>query len=143
MKSISECIIEEGIKRKFFQKEEGKTFTLVSEVEFRCEVVAIDNCCFKSLSIRRCDFLFLVNHKNQPKGTAFKQSKAFYVELKGDDIESACEQLYNAIDRTKTQIPNFFIIAKVIGTKGSHPDIQNRDYFRKVKKLIKRENRFS
>ncbi len=139
MKLIDECIVEDQVKDKFFQRENGKTFSLKSENEFRCKVVAIDECCFKGIEMRRCDFLFLVNHKNQPEGIAFKESKAFYVELKGEDIESACEQLYNAIDRTKTQITNHVIIAKVVGTKGSQPEMKNGEYFRRVKKLIRRE----
>jgi len=139
VKSIKQCIIEEGTKKKFFQRESGKTFTLFSNKKFKCKIIDIDNCCFKGVALRRCDFLFLVAKDDQPAGVFFEKNKAFFVELKGDNITSACEQLYNAIDKTKVEIPIYTIEAKVIGTKGFQPNIQNNEYFRKVKKLIKRE----
>lgn len=142
MKLINECIVEDAVQDKFFQKEKGKIFTLAYESKFGCQVIEIDKCCFEGSELRRCDYLFLVDKKTQPKGILFNESKAFYVELKGNNIEDACLQIYNGIDRTKAQISNYTIIAKVIGTKGSQPEIKTGEYFRRVKKLIRRDIEF-
>jgi hypothetical protein len=139
MKSISDCkIAESGYKSKFTVKEEGKTFCITSNRDFYCDVISIDNCVFDKSELRRCDYLLLIPSKHE-KVEQFKTSKAIYVELKGDDVKSACEQLYNAIDKTKAQILNVDIEAKVIGTKNFHPNLQSNTYFRKVKMLIRKE----
>lgn len=139
MKSISDCkIAESGFKNKFTVREAGKTFCINSNKDFYCEVVSIDDCVFEKSDLRRCDYLLVIPAKHE-KEEQFKISKGIYIELKGDDIKSACEQLYNAIDKTKTQISNFDIEAKVIGTRDFHPNLQSNEYFRKVKKLIRKE----
>ena len=141
MKKIDECIIESDIKKQFFVKEKGKVFKLECVENFYCEVISIDDCVFAESELRRCDYLFLVSGKNN-KNERFGNSKAFYIELKGNNIRSACEQLYNAIVKTKTQILNHEIKAKVIGTKGFQPNMINNDFYRKVRKVIKREIEF-
>ena len=125
MKRISECKTpESGVKSKFFVKEMGKTFTLNSKTIFYCEIVLIDKCVFTDSELRRCDYLFLVPSKEM-RNERFDESKAFFIELKGDDVRSACEQLFNAIDKTRNDILNYDIEAKVIGTKGFQPDLRN------------------
>jgi hypothetical protein len=139
MKSISDCKIgESGFKSKFTISEKGKTFCIASNKDFYCDVISIDDCVFDKSELRRCDYLLLIPAKHE-KVEQFKISKAIYVELKGDDVKSACEQLYNAIDKTKAQILNVDIEAKVIGTKNFHPNLQSNAYFRKVKILIRKE----
>ncbi len=139
MKSISDCkIAESGFKSKFTVREKGKTFCITSNKDFYCDVISIDNCVFEKSDLRRCDYLLLIPTKHD-NVEQFKISKAIYVELKGEDVKSACEQLYNAIDKTKAQLLSFDIEAKVIGTKNFHPNLQSNAYFRKVKKLIKNE----
>jgi hypothetical protein len=133
MKKISECVEESGCKKSFSRKEKGKKITFVSERPFDCEIVRIDNCVFSDHTIRRCDYLFLMSHKIR---------EAYYVELKGDNNRSACEQLFHTIDRTKSQITGFKISAKVIGTKGFHPKVTNNEFYRNVKRLIKRKIEF-
>ncbi|MEO8416201.1 MAG: hypothetical protein ABI472_21245 [Ginsengibacter sp.] len=138
MKSINECIEEEGINVIFFRKEMGKTFSLTSDTRFSCKIISIDNCVFQNSVLRRCDFLFLVS-KTHENVILQSSLQAFYVELKGVNIQYACEQLYNAIRDTKREIVNYSIEARVISIKGFQPNIANNEYFRKVKKLIKKE----
>lgn len=139
MKRVNECVtLASGIKSEFSVNEMSKTFTLRSQNVFFCDVIAIDKCVFTGSSLRRCDYLFLAYSKLN-KVDRFEESKAYFIELKGDNVRSACEQLYNAIDKTKNEIFNFQIEAKVIGTKGFQPDIRNNDYYRKVRKLIRKE----
>ncbi len=144
IKSINNCVTVEEERFVFPVKEKGKTFLLEHKerIVFFCKVVDIDKCCFKDSESRRCDYLFVVPKKKQPRNVNFSQSLAFYVELKGDSIESACEQLFHGIDKTKFEISDCAIRAKVIGTKGFYPAISTSEYYRKVRKLIKREIEF-
>jgi hypothetical protein len=138
MKKLEDCIESDECKKFFFRQEMGKRFTLQSTNVFSCKIVDIDSCVFKNTTLRRCDYLFLVP-KNDINKEYFENSKAYYVELKGINISYACEQLYNAIAKTKQGILNYDIEAKVIAVKGFQPKILNNEYFRKVKKMIKKE----
>jgi hypothetical protein len=136
IKSINSCVKNEEINSEFPEQENGKKFILKSASNFYCKVIDIDKCCFAKSGLRRCDFLFIVPKNIQPNDQLFTTSKAYYVELKGENIRSACEQLYNAIDRTKADLPNFSLKAKIISTQGFQPSIKTNDYFRRVRKLI-------
>ena len=140
MKRINDCS-ENGYDFTFKRQEEGKRFVLKSDKKFNCQVVDIDKCVFEGVDIRRCDFLFLVS-KNENQQLGFSSSKAYYIELKGISIKDACKQLYHSIDRTKAEILNHEIVAKVIATKGFQPDMENNKYFLKVRRLINRKIEF-
>jgi hypothetical protein len=138
MKTINECIEDSGCRQRFSRKEESVQFELASEIPFDCKVIRIDGCVFDDHSFRKCDYLFLASRKKAKHIT----KTAYYVELKGEDHKVVCEQLYNSIDYTKTQILNFDIRAKVVSTKGFQPNMMNSEYFRKVKRLIRKEIEF-
>jgi hypothetical protein len=140
MKKLDECK-ETATGKRFSRKEEGKTFSLQSDLDFHCEIVDIDHCVLKHDSIRRCDWLFLVP-KKENQHLKNQKSRAFFVELKGTEINGACEQLFNAIDRTKSQILNFEIEARVVGTRGFQPELKNTEYYRKVKRIIRKDIEF-
>ena len=134
MKQLNDCI-DKGSNTHFSRTEKGKTFSLQSDKQFECKIVDVDHCVFKNVDVRRCDWLFLVPKKD----TIIKQSKAYYIELKGINIDDACEQLYHAIDRTKSQIPNLEIEARVVSIKGMQPEIMNSGYYKKVRKIIRKD----
>ena len=70
----------------FIRSESGKTIIFASENEFDCHV--IDNCAFRNEQFRRCDFLFLVPvNKTENTHLVNVKSRAYFVELKGDDIK--------------------------------------------------------
>ena len=140
MKKLNECKDKKS-GTSFARTEKRATFVLQSEKNFYCEVVDIDHCVLEGVKIRRCDWLFLVPKKENPK-LKTKKPKAYYIELKGDAINEACEQLYHAIDKTKSQIPDFEIETRVVGTKGIQPEILNSEYYRKVKRITKKDIEF-
>lgn len=125
----------------FRVQEKGKSYILSSTNKIHCTIVDIDNCVFENEEIRRCDYLFLID-KKENKNLNIQKSKAIYVELKGIDIKDACQQLYNAIDKTKQEILNYELNAKVVGTKGFQPNIANNKYYLNVKRLIKNDIQF-
>jgi hypothetical protein len=137
MKAFDECSVSNS-GSIFSKSEKNKAFVLQSDVEFVCEIVDIDGCLLKKHEIRKCDWLFLVPNVDK----VIKRPKAYYVELKGINIDDACEQLFNAIDNTKKNIPNYDIEARVVSVKGAQPEILNSENYRKVKRLIKKNIEF-
>ena len=143
MRNLNECK-ESDSNNNFRKSEENKSFVLRSDLNFYCEIVYIEKCVLKDEMIggemiKKCDWLFLVPKK---ENTHLKKAFAYYIELKGVNIKDACEQLYNSIDRTKHQISNFEIEARVISTVGKQPEILNNEYYRKVKRIIKKDIKF-
>lgn len=144
MKLIAECIVTE-IKNIVCREEEGKTICFTHpEYEIVCDIVAIEKCVFSQADIgRRCDYLFLVDkNKQQYNFLKNKISSAFYVELKGIGLVDACEQLLNSIEKTSNQIGTFEIYALVISPKEFNPKYDNNEYYRAVKRLIKKDIQF-
>jgi hypothetical protein len=123
--------------------EKGKKFTLNAAMKFSADIVEIDNCIFKNSVEKRCDYLFLVK-KNEKVNVDLSliKSKAYYVELKGVEINKACEQLYNSIVNTKSGFNNFNIEAFIISTQGFQPKLKTTVYYKKLKKLIGKEANF-
>lgn len=121
----------------FKKKEEGKTFELKSEIPISCDIFGVETCLFKNASFKRCDWLFVVP-KNNDRNSKLKieKQRAYYVELKGENLRDVCEQLYNAIDKTKTSFPNFEFHARIVSSKGIQPEIRTSEFYKKVKRLI-------
>lgn len=145
MKLISECITKES-NLKVCRAEEGKEICFQhSEYEIVCEVVPIEKCVFNKVigGGKRCDYLFLFNkNKQHYKYLKNRPSLAYYVELKGIDLASACEQLYNSIEKTKDQIPDFEINALVVSSRAFIPKSDNTEYYRSVKRMIRKNIQF-
>ncbi|HEV2483162.1 MAG TPA: hypothetical protein VGS79_26030 [Puia sp.] len=141
MKSLSSCKIGQTANR-FKKTEQGKTFSLElsNNGNFYCEIVDIDKCVFEKVKLKRCDWLFLVP-KSSSVNTSLNLpgSKAYYIELKGLALYDAYEQLFNAIENTKHEIPNFDIVAMVISIKGRQPEIENCTAYKRVKQMIRKE----
>ena len=87
MFDLDKCrVVSKGTS--FIRSESGKTIIFASETEFVCQVIDIDNCAFKKEQFRRCDFLFLVPvNKTENTHLVNVKSRAYFVELKGDDIK--------------------------------------------------------
>ena len=139
MQSLESCLTTEN-GTTFKRTEKKKTFELSCSTDIECQIYGIDDCVFAGEQIRRCDWLFVVP-KNREKNSHLEiQSRAYYVELKGEaDHSGACEQLYNAICHTRGSFPNFELHARIVSPKGVQPELYNNEYYKKVKKLIKRD----
>jgi len=142
MKTLIECIIQES-GNTICKEEEGKKICFVyDEYEMVCDAVPIDKCVFNKVKgVRKCDFLFLFD-KNKQKYTILDKSIAYYVELKGVDLIYACEQIWNSIDKTKDQIEEFDINAIVVSSRAFIPKYDNNEFYRSVKRLIKKNIQF-
>ncbi|MEI9934961.1 MAG: hypothetical protein WDM71_08955 [Ferruginibacter sp.] len=144
MKPLINCTITET-KSKICREEEGKKICFEHiKYEIVGDVVSIDKCVFNKVhGERKCDYLFLFDKKRQQYNfLKNKISPAYYVELKGIDLVSACEQLLNSIIKTKDQISEFEINALVVSSKEFHPKYHNNEYYRDLKRLIKKNIQF-
>jgi hypothetical protein len=127
------------------REEEGKEiFFRHSEFDLVCNVVGVDSCIFKNtVGERSCDYLFLFDRTKQHYNFLNnKSSLAYYVELKGIDLVGACEQLHNSIEKTMKQIESFNINALVVSTREFIPKYDNNEFYRAVKRLIRKDIQF-
>ena len=141
MRPISECSIIE-VNTRISREEESKEIIFKhSEFIVVCDVVGVDSCIFKKTKGEKsCDFLFLFDkNKQEYNFLRNKHSIAYYVELKGIDLVSACEQLFNSIDKTQSQIDGFEINAVVVSTRKFIPQYDNNEFYRKTKRLIRKD----
>lgn len=144
MKTISECSQIE-INTRICREEEGKQICLQHlEYEIVCDVIAIEKCVFKKVAEgKRCDYLFLIDKKKQQYNFIDnKISPAFYIELKGLGLPEACEQLLNSIEKTKDQIKDFEINALVVSSRKFVPKYDNTEYYRDLKRMIRKDVKF-
>ena len=144
MRPISECITIEN-KVRVCREEEGKEVCFQhSDYEIVCEVVPIEKCVFKNIvGGKRCDYLFLFDKKRQQYNfLQNRRSPAYYVELKGIGLVDACEQLLNSIEMTRSQLTDFEINALVVSSREFIPKYDNNEYYRGVKRIIKKDVQF-
>jgi hypothetical protein len=140
MKSLVECITTENGNR-ICKDEEIKSICFEhSEYDIICDVVSIEKCVLtKADDGRRCDFLFLFDKTKQEYNFLNgKSSIAYYVELKGIDLEDACEQLLNSIEKTKEELLGFEINALVVSSREFNPRYDNNEFNRSVFRIIKK-----
>jgi hypothetical protein len=142
MKSLKECSKTETTSKIFptiCREESGKKIIFTNELyNIVCDVIDIDGCVFNKIKNERsCDFLFLFDKSTQEYNLLNnKGSLAYYVELKGKDLESACEQLQNTIEKTKTEIEGFDLNALVVSNREFNPKFDNNEFYRNVRRLI-------
>ena len=144
MKLLNECFQTEKGNR-IFREEEGKQINFVNDMyELVCDVVPIDSCVLTGATDgRRCDFLFLFNKSKQEYSVLNnKKSLAYYVELKGVDLEGACEQLHNSIEKTRDQLEDFELNAMVVSSREYVPKYDNNDWNRNLIRIIKKPIQF-
>jgi hypothetical protein len=141
MKQLKECSNIE-ISSSIYREENGKEIFFKHKLyNIVCDVIDIDGCIFNKVQGERsCDFLFLFDKNKQEYSLLNnKGSLAYFVELKGVDLESACEQLENTIDKTKDQINGFNLNAVVVSNRDFNPKYDNNEFYRNVKRIIKKD----
>ncbi len=138
MKLLKDCSNIETSSR-IYREENGKEIIFTNEFyNILCDVIDIDGCVFNKVKGERsCDFLFLFDKNSQEYSLLNnKGSLAYYVELKGKDLESACEQLLNTMEKTKGQIEDFNLNAIVVSNRDFNPKFDNNIFYRNVRRLI-------
>ncbi|GHV25044.1 hypothetical protein FACS1894176_02620 [Bacteroidia bacterium] len=75
----------------------------------------------------KCDYLLLNCNRKQ----------AFFIELKGSDINHAIEQIDSSIDLLKSNIPDFTIHARIVLTRYNTINIENNPKYLQLKRKVK------
>jgi hypothetical protein len=92
--------------------------------------IKVDGCLIKEGE--RCDYLIL----------SCEDKSAFFVELKGHDLQKALSQIDSSINKLKDEIPElqeFKIYARIVLNRNPTPDI-NSSIEIKLKKRLKQQN---
>ena len=89
--------------------------------------IKVDGCLIKEGE--RCDYLIL----------SCEDKSAFFVELKGHDLQKALSQIDSSINQLMTEIKEFKIYARIVLNRNPTPDI-NSSIEIKLKKRLKQQN---
>ena len=117
MKLNSDCIYEDGNKKDCCVSEKGKTFRLKNDTQHKITVFKVDACLIKDNTEKKCDFLFVVDKK--------QECHAYFVELKGTDLAGAILQVSNSINILYKSLHEHKIYARIVGKRVT-PAIKSR-----------------
>lgn len=117
MELNSECKIYFGKKGNCPVTEKGRTFRLINDSGFKFTVYKVDSCLIKDNNERKCDYLFIVDKK--------QERAAYFVELKGTGLADAIDQILNSIDILYKSINEYKICARIVGKRVT-PNIKSR-----------------
>ncbi len=121
----SKCIRDRDKSKIISASEKGKTFKIVNKSEKNFLKLLVDDCLIKNHDIR-CDYLFL----------NCDDDIAYFLELKGRNINHAIEQLSNSIDLIKPQFNSFKSInSYIVLSKVNTPDVNSSKMIKFRKKL--------
>lgn len=124
MKPLDECIIFDDTRSNPSVSEEGKTFTLLNNGKKKVKCIEIDGCVYNEATTK-CDYLMVVEDI----------SKAFFIELKGTDVEKGIQQLYVTVNGLKSHFTDYVLEAR-ISNKGTTPDVKTRKTYIDLAKII-------
>jgi hypothetical protein len=94
MKSLNDyllCKEYEKIVSKATATENGLTFELINDSKFEIAKWKIDNCILKAEDGSKCDYLLIVK----------ESSSCYWIELKDQDLDDACLQIWSTIKGIK------------------------------------------
>lgn len=94
MKSLGDyvgCREYEKVVSKAVAEEGGLRFELINDSRVEIAKWRIDDCVIGAEDGRKCDFLMVVKER----------STCYWIELKDQDMEEACLQIYSSINRIK------------------------------------------
>jgi len=117
IKLNSDCIHEVGNKKDCRVSEKGKIFRLKNDSQYKYTVFKVDACLIKASNEKKCDFLFVVDKK--------QECQAYFVELKGTDLAGAIYQISNSINILYKSLLEHKIYARIVGKRVT-PDIKSR-----------------
>ncbi|MGZ0087293.1 hypothetical protein ACWNXI_17470 [Caldibacillus thermoamylovorans] len=105
-------------------EENKRGIRFVNHQQKRVALYRVDDCLLKEG--KRCDFLFLV-----------EESQAFFVELKGADLEEAMRQIARTVEQLGKKLFGYRFEGRIIATRVRTPAIKST--FRiKLEKMLRK-----
>ena len=103
--------LEEGRQKSFVSEENRRKHIGDNPNGSYCRRYRVDGHILKDADGKKCDFL-LVNDAGKD---------AYFIELKGSEIDDAPKQIEAAIDALKDSLPGYFFFQRIICSKaGTH-----------------------
>ncbi len=121
----NECIEFDEERKICVAFENGKTYRLNNNSNYKIRKVKVDKCIGQEMKEKRCDYLMEIK----------SIKRVIFIELKGGDLVHALRQLYSAITYLKREFGNYQIDARIIGS-GDVPGFINVPDYRKLAKEL-------
>lgn len=109
------CKVEENNKRYILENKSGTSL----------KKIKVDGCIRQEIGEKRCDYLVEAIHLK----------RAFFIELKGGDLNRAILQIHSTIIYLKSEFLNFRLDARIVGRRDV-PDLISTPGYKKLAKLI-------
>ncbi len=122
----NECIQFDEERKICVASENGKTYSLNNNSNYKIRKVKVDNCVGKEMKEKRCDYLMEIKSIN----------KVIFIEVKGGDLVHALRQLYSTIVYLKLEFRNYQIDARIVGSGDVPGFINIPDYLKLAKELL-------
>lgn len=119
----AECIVFADDRKIITIQENKRTYVSDNSNRKAFIVYRVDDCLVRTGI--RCDYL-LIN---------INERKAFFIELKGQDLIHAIEQIEKTIELLASNLSGYAINARVVLSKANTPDIRDTRLIKLQKKL--------
>ncbi|WP_025948758.1 hypothetical protein [Geobacillus thermocatenulatus] len=106
-------------------EENGRGVRFVNKQQKHVALYRVDDCLL--MEGKRCDFLFLV----------LEESRAFFVELKGSDLEEAVRQIMRTVEQLGKKLSGYRLEGRIIMTRVRTPAVKST-YRIKLEKMLRR-----
>jgi hypothetical protein len=133
-KNSEKCQVFCDTRAKIAVKEKKSQWTFYNDKKKCVCLIRIDECVITGSETKKCDYLFLV--------CGDTEKIAFFVELKGSNLEHACEQIYSTIKKLKEHLGPFCLYARIAVTRfpnvlsGNAINNRKKEIIRLLKKPI-------
>lgn len=122
---LEECIEFDEVRRRCTAEEKGKKFILINKTGFRIKKIRVDGCLRQQQNEKRCDYLINAYSPDITKG---QKPIAFFIELKGGDLNRAVKQLIDSVVYLKSEFSGHILNARIIGRSQVMNLHAGRDY---------------
>ena len=106
-------------------KHNRQTYQLENVKGRTCCKIQVDGCLLSSSEEKKCDYLLLFAPDNL----------AFFIELKGQDLETGCQQIDASIGALLQRLQGFDIYARIVLNKVRTPALNSSSEIRLKKRL--------
>ncbi|MEK5325846.1 hypothetical protein [Aeribacillus sp. FSL M8-0254] len=95
-------------------EENGRGIKFINNKRKKVALYRVDGCILTEGI--KCDFLFLIN----------EDKRAFFIELKGSDLEKAVQQISKTIEQLHPYLPEYILEGRIITTRVRTPALNLR-----------------
>lgn len=122
---IEKCSETKNKKLETIKDKKGGSsfFKIVNKKEKEYKIVDIENCVYKDIQGKKCDYGMIVD------------DKFYFIELKGSDVKKAINQILITYNDLNICIKNYKIKSRIIPTKNKIPNLKQLTEYLNLKKI--------